>query len=216
MPLYWRRMRVLLAIFALLFLATSLATPTMGAGWFWDAGNGLGFAAFAGLLYLTLTSNPRINLREHQSLGYGVFLITVLHAFWFILGDAAVAEFMKLGAPDYMWHGIISVLLLGILITVALTPDRFRLYKDYTGFKYWHRVIAIITIGTATYHIAASNFYLGTWYQVVLFVLLTIAVVFGRTNLFTLRQMDILATGAYLCVAIVFAVVFTVIRNMPA
>ena len=39
-------MRVLLASFAAVFLLTFIANPTRGAGWFWDAGNALGFAAF--------------------------------------------------------------------------------------------------------------------------------------------------------------------------
>ena len=42
-------MKPLLATMAVVFLITFIAAPTMGAGWFWDAGNGTGFAAFAGL-----------------------------------------------------------------------------------------------------------------------------------------------------------------------
>ena len=132
-------MKALLATFAAVFLLTFLAAPTMGAGWFWDAGNAIGFAAYAGLLYLTITSSRRLDVRAHQVLGYGVLFVAVAHAFWFMLGDAAVVEFMKPGAPDYMWHGIVSLLLLGVLITVALVPDRFRVHSDYPAFKYWHR-----------------------------------------------------------------------------
>ena len=39
------------------FLATFIATPTLGAGWAWDIGNGLGFMAMAGLLYLCISSS---------------------------------------------------------------------------------------------------------------------------------------------------------------
>jgi hypothetical protein len=209
-------MKTLLATFAAVFLLTFLATPTMGAGWFWDAGNGLGFAAYAGLLYLTITSSRRLDVRAHQVLGYGVLFVAVAHVFWFMLGDAAVVEFMKLGAPDYMWHGIVSFLLLGILITVALVPDRFRFHKDYPAFKYWHRVIAIITIATATYHIVVSNFYLGSWYQGVLFALLALAVAFGRAYWIKLGQLPIVKTGAYLAISIVLVAAFTAIRNLPA
>lgn len=209
-------MKSLLATFSAVFLLTFIATPTMGAGWFWDAGNALGFAAFAGLLYLTITSSRRLDVRAHQVLGYGVLLVAVAHAFWFMLGDGAVVEFMKLGAPDYMWHGIVSMLLLGFLITVALVPDRFRVHRDYPAFKYWHRVVAIITIGTATYHIIVSNFYLGAWYQGLLFALLSIAAAFGRAYWIRLGQLPIANTTAYLAVSAIFAVAFTAIRNMPA
>lgn len=209
-------MKALLATFAAVFLFTFLAAPTMGAGWFWDAGNGLGFAAFAGLLYLTVTSSRRIDVRAHQLLGYGVLFVAVAHAFWFMLGDAAVVEFMKLGAPDYMWHGIVSMLLLGILITVALVPDRFRVHRDYPAFRYWHRVVAVATIATATYHIVVSNFYLNAWYQVMLFVMLALAVSFGRVYWTRLGQLPLARTGTYLLVSVVAAAVFTAIRNLPA
>ena len=209
-------MKALLATFAAVFLLTFLATPTMGAGWFWDTGNALGFAAFAGLLYLTITSSRRLDVRAHQLLGYGVLFVTVMHVFWFMLGDGAVIEFMKVGAPDYMWHGIVSFLLLGYLITVALVPDRFKVHRDYPAFKYWHRVLAIIAIGSATYHIVVSNFYLGTWYQGLLFAALAIAVAFGRGYWMRLGQLPIVNTGVYLGVSLLFAALFSAARNIPA
>ena len=132
------------------------------------------------------------------------------------VGDGAVVEFMKVGAPDYMWHGIVSFILLGYLITVALIPDRFRVHRNYPSFKYWHRVLAIIAIGTATYHIVVSNFYLGTWYQGLLFAALAVAVAFGRIYWVKLGQLPIANTGVYLVVSILFAAAFTALRNLPA
>ena len=209
-------MKALIATFAAVFLLTFLAAPTMGAGWFWDAGNGLGFAAFAGLLYLTITSSRRLDVRAHQVLGYGVLFVATAHAAWFLLGDAAVVEFMKPGAPDYMWHGIVSLLLLGVLITVALVPDRFRVHRDYPAFRYWHRVVAVATIGTATYHVAVSNFYLGRWYQWLPFILLASAVAFGRVYWSRLGQLALARVGAYVAVSAVAALAFAAIRNLPA
>ena len=209
-------MKILLAMFATMFAITFLAAPTMGATWFWDAGNGLGFAAYAGLLYLTITSSRRLDVRAHQVLGYGVLIVAAAHAFWFMLGDAAVVEFMKFGAPDYMWHGIVGILLLGFLITVALVPDRFRVHRDYPTFKYWHRVTAIITIGTSTYHIVVSNFYLGAWYQAGLFSASAIAVAFGRAWWVPLGQLPIARVTAYLLTSLAAAVAFASLRNLPA
>ena len=116
-------MLVILSTLAVIFLIPFLAAPTMGAGWFWDAGNAMGFAAFAGLLYLTITSNRRLDVRAHQLLGYAVLFLALLHAFWFLLGDAAVVEYIKPDAPDYMWLGVVGLLFLGVLIAVALLPD---------------------------------------------------------------------------------------------
>lgn len=207
---------MLLAIFAAVFSATLLTAPTMGAGWFWDAGNAIGFAAFAGLLYLTVASNRRLDVRAHQVLGYAVLIVAAVHAFWFMLGDAAVVEFMKLGAPDYMWHGIVSLLLLGLLVTIALVPDRFRVHTDYAAFKYWHRVVAIATIATATYHIVVSNFYLRAWYQVLLFTLLATIAAFGRAYWVRLGQLPIARVPLYLAFSLVFAALFATLRNLPA
>ena len=208
-------MKALLATLAAVFLLTFLAAPTMGAGWFWDAGNAIGFAAFGGVLYLTITSNRRLDVRAHQVLGYGVLFVAIAHAFWFLLGDAAMTEFLKPGAPDYMWLGVVSLLLLGILMTVALVPDRMRVHKTYPAFKYWHRVIAIATIATATYHIVVSNFYLGTWYQGVLFVLFAIAVSVGRAYWIKLGQIRIVSNFAYVLASVLFGALFVTVRNLP-
>jgi hypothetical protein len=209
-------LKALLTTLAVVFLITFLAAPTMGAGWFWDTGNGLGFAAFAGLLYLTITSSRRLNVRAHQLLGYAVLFLGLLHAFWFLLGDAAAVEFIKPGAPNYMWLGVIGLLLLGILITVALVPDRMRVHKDYPAFKYWHRVIAIATIGCIAYHIVASGFYIGAWYQTVLFVTLALAVSFGRVYWIKLGQLPIVTVSAYFVLSVILTAMFTAVRNLPS
>lgn len=209
-------MRALFITFVAVFALTFLSAPLMGAGWFWDAGNGLGFAAFAGLLYLTVTSARRIDLRQHQLLGYGVLAVAVLHAFWFLLGDGAAVEFMKPGAPDYMWHGLASLMLLGFLITVALVPDRFRVHKDYPAFRYWHRVVAVATIATATYHIVVSNFYLVSWYQSVLFAALALTVAFGRNLRVRVSTEPVAGPPVYLTVAVISSALFAVLRNIPA
>lgn len=208
-------MKALFATLAAVFAVTFLATPTMGAGWFWDTGNALGFAAFGGLLYLTITSNRRLDVRAHQVLGYGVLLVAIAHAFWFLLGDAAVTEFLRPGAPDYMWLGVVSLLLLGVLMTVALVPDRMRVHKTYPAFKYWHRVVAVATVASATYHIVVSNFYLGTWYQAVLFVLVTVAASFGRAYWIKLGQLSIATNLAYVLVSAVLGAFFVAVRNLP-
>jgi hypothetical protein len=209
-------MTALLATFTAVFAVTFLAAPLMGAGWYWDAGNGLGFAAFAGLLYLTVTSVRRLDLRRHQQLGYGVLALAAAHAFWFMLGDGTVVEFMKPGAPDYMWHGIVSMILLGVLITVALVPDRFRVHRDYPAFRYWHRVVAVATIATATYHIVVSNFYLGAWYQAMLFVGLAAVVASGRSLWLRFARLPVASMPAYLATALFFAACFAALRNIPA
>ena len=62
-------MIALFIAFALVFLLTLLAAPTLGSGWLWDLGNGLGFAAFAGLLYLTASGRLLRDPRAHRLIG---------------------------------------------------------------------------------------------------------------------------------------------------
>jgi len=209
-------MKLLIATVAAVFLITFLAAPTMGAGWFWDAGNGIGFAAFAGLLYLTITSNRRLDVRAHQVLGYAVLLLAVGHAFWLLLGDATVVEFVKIGAPDYMWLGIVSIVLLAVLVTSAIVPDRMRLHRNHASFKYWHRVLTVTMILSAAYHVVVSNFYLHVWVQGVLFTLLSVSVCLGRAYWMRLGQIAIASPAAFVATCTVFVVLFAGIRNLPA
>ena len=215
MSVYFGRVKYLFAVLVSVFATTFLAAPLAGDSWFWEAGNGLGFAAFAGLLYLTITSTRRIDVRAHQALGYGVLFVAFAHAFWFLVGDGAAVEFMKIGAPDYMWHGIVSLLLLGVLITVALVPDRLKVHRDYPSFRYWHRIVAIATIGTATYHIVVSNFYLGAWHQSLLFALLASSVAFGRSLWSRLGQIPIVSPATFILASLAFVIAFSAVRNLP-
>lgn len=200
---------------AAVFVITFLGAPTMGAGWFWDTGNGIGFAAFAGLLYLTITSNRRLDVRAHQVLGYAVIALVVGHAFWFLLGDATAVEFIKIGAPDYMWLGIVSLFTFIVLIMTANFPDRIRVHKNYPSFKYWHRVLTVVVIGGAAYHILVSNFYLATWYQAVLFILASIAVCVGRSYWVRLGQIVIASPTNFLAISSVLVITFVGLRNLP-
>ena len=209
-------MRILFATMAAVFVITFLGAPLMGAGWFWDTGNGIGFAAFAGLLYLTITSNRRLDVRAHQILGYVVLALVVGHALWFLLGDATAVEFIKIGAPDYMWLGIVSLIMFVILIMTANLPDRMRVHSNYPSFKYWHRVLTIAVIAGAVYHIVISNFYLANWYQAGLFVLVSLAVCVGRAYWVRLGQIVIASPVIYLALSSVLIIVFVGLRNLPA
>jgi|TARA_Y100000310_G_scaffold338665_1_gene429028 hypothetical protein len=154
---------------------TLLATPTLGAGWIWDIGNGLGFVAFAGLLYLSKFGGCGENVSAHQLLGFTVLGVTTAHVYWFLLFDAVVMAHIKAGGSVYMWMGILGFVLLAMLIFISLPERRIYVHKSYAVFKYGHRVLALATIMGAGYHIVASGFYLNTSYQVVFFLILVAA-----------------------------------------
>jgi hypothetical protein len=177
-------MTVLLATLGTVFLTTFLASPTMGAGWFWDAGNGFGFAAFGGLLYIGITSFQRPDVRAHQMLAYTVLFVAVLHALWFLL------------------------------VTIALMPDRLRVHKTYPVFRYWHRVLAVATVACCTHHIVVSNFYLATRYQAVLFIVLAAVASFWRAGWAKLGQTAIATPAAFLLLTTLLTGLFSAIRNL--
>lgn len=209
-------MNYLLATLAAVFAATFLGAPRMGAGWFWDAGNGIGFAAFAGLLYLTITSSRRLDVRAHQVVAYAVLALVVVHAFWFLLGDGTAVEFLKIGAPDYMWLGMVSLVSLGAMIICADLPDRLRVHRNFSSFKYWHRVLTVVAIAAAAYHIVVSRFYLVHWYQAGIFVLMSLCVCFGRDHWARLGQIGIASPVRYLAFSSALIALFAAIRNFPS
>ena len=208
-------MRELIASFAAVFLLTFLASPLLGSGWFWDFGNGLGFAAFAGIAYLVIASNRRLDVQAHRVLGYAVLSLVVFHAFWFLLGDATVVEYLRPGAPLYMWAGVLGLLMLFVLMIIAVPPDRQRMHDDYGGFRYWHRIISIIAVVGAGYHIAASRFYLDSGYQLVLFAVVTAAVCFGRRYWGRIGQIRIVSPTLFLVLGVAMACGFAALRNLP-
>lgn len=206
-------MPLFIAVFTSILLITFLDSPTMGAGWIWDVDNALGFAAFAGMLYLTIPVNARRGVRNHERVGYAVLVVALVHAYWFLLADGASVEFVKPGAPGYMWLGIAGLVLLFLSVTLALLPTRQRVHKNYPTFRHWHRAIAILAIASATYHIVVSNFYLVTWYQGAAFVALAALVAFGRAMRIDGRRFSGATPLAYLAASATGAVVFAAIRN---
>jgi hypothetical protein len=213
---YYPRMKFLLATVSAVFLVTFLDQPNAGAGWFWDTGNAMGFAAFAGMLCLSITGNRRFELRAHRLLGYSVLFVAMAHSFWFLLGDAAVVDFLKPGAPDYMWFGLASLIFLGISVCAALLPDRLKVYKNYSAFKYWHLILAIVTVSSALYHIIVSDFYLSRRLQGILLIVFSIALLSGRSRLRQFVHPTNATTIVYLGATILLGTIFVTVRNVSS
>lgn len=205
----------MLAALAAVFLISFLAAPLLGSGWFWDAGNALGFAAFAGLLYLTATGRSGSDLRVHHLLGRGVLGLAVAHAFWLLLGDGTVAEYLKPGAPAHMWAGVAGLLLLGALVTGALLPERLRLHRDRPASRSWHRWLAIGAIATAAWHLLGSGLYLQSWYQALVLAGLALAACWPHAWRGSLLERPPAGPWSYLLASGIAALAFAAIRNLP-
>lgn len=206
-------MATLLLLLGAVLAISFLDAPVLGSGWAWDADNGLGFAAFAAVLFLSVQGTAQRNVRLHEVLGYTVLVVAVVHALWFLLFDAAAVEYLRVGAPAYMWTGLAALILLVLLVLIAMLPARFALHKSYKAFRLVHRGIAIAGVCLALHHMIASGFYLRTWYQGVLLVLLAVAVLCGPRLRGSLMPPAKLTPGGLVVISIVGAVLFTLIRN---
>ena len=186
----------------------------MGAGWAWDADNALGFAALAGMLFLCIPGGARRSVSAHQSAGYAVLALTLIHALWFLLDDGAAVEFIKPDAPAYMWTGIIGIVLLCVLVVLAMMPTRLTAHRSYQTFRKWHQITAFIAIACMLHHTIASGFYLRTWWQAVLLPVFALVAMFGRGIWGTLGQSPRVTPRNLLAISFIGAVVFTGIRNL--
>ena len=208
--------KTLLITTTAVFLVSLLVSPRLGAGWFWDLGNGFGFAAFSGLLYLSLASARAMDHEAHRQLAYAVLLLAALHVFWLLLGDAVVVEYLLPGAPLYMWAGLAGFALLNLLMLAALPKYRQRIHKSRTGFRRWHRGLTIAVTAGSAWHILMAGHYLRSPFQWLAFAAFaafaSLAYRFGRDN----NDLDRRASRSYLVVAAVAVVLFALVRNTPS
>ena len=193
-----------------------LGTPRLDAGWFWDLGNGIGFAAIAGVLYLATTSARPLHVTAHRNLGVVVLVVAALHALWFLAGDATVVHYVRLGAPAHMWAGVISFALLAVVTFHGLPETRKRLHSSYDEFRNWHRWLGIGVIAFSAWHILGARFYLSAWWQIAMFLLLCVAASYlPRTGKFNLA-LSTRATNELIVASCVGTVLFAAIRNLVA
>ncbi|MEM9532306.1 MAG: ferric reductase-like transmembrane domain-containing protein [Pseudomonadota bacterium] len=209
----------LVSLFAAITAITFLSAPGLSSGWFWDAGNALGFCALAGLVYLSMPGAPRRDLRRHEAVGYAVLTVSVLHGLWFLLGDAAAVEWIKPGAPLSMWTGIGGLIALTALIFLAVMPTRMKVHRRYGVFVRWHRVIAWIAAAGVVHHIVATGFYVHTRLQALLLISLVALAALIRPWWVRNRTgpINLPAAGPFLVVVLtlVTTAVFTTLR-LPA
>ena len=190
-----------------------MASPTLGAGWFWDMGNAFGFCAFAGLLSLAWSSAGTADFKAHRLLGNAILLVAALHVFWLLLGDPVVVEYIKPGAPHHMWAGIGAFVLLNVLILFGLPEYRPRMYRNRDRFRIWHRWIAISVIAGSVWHIVGAAQYLRMpWQWLPMLAITAIACFAYRLN----RHNNELSTRScwlFLGITVIATSIFVLVRN---
>ena len=150
--------------FALVFLVAVLATTFawrggLNAGWLWDLANALGYAALAGLLYVSLASPRKSSIRSHQYQSYIILILVIGHAVLIPLFDPVAIEYLKPGAPAYMWSGILALIIIFFLIFASDVRCRNWLHRTNRNFRYWHRVLSWVMVAAVFHHILGSGLY---------------------------------------------------------
>lgn len=207
-------MAVLAILIALVFATTFVFAGRVGGGYFWDFGNALGFLALAGLLFQMVPYPRSQAARRHERLGYWVLAVAIAHALWFLAGDAVVRVYLQPGAPLYMWSGLVGIMALAALSILARMPDRMRVHKRFSSFKTTHRILGFIVVFAIALHILLSGFYLTTWLQWVVLLLIGLGACFGRRYWIQLSQPPSASSAVYLSFGAVAVLLFVLIRNV--
>ncbi|MBU3028733.1 ferric reductase-like transmembrane domain-containing protein [Paracoccus marinaquae] len=205
---------VLATLVAVVFALTFLALPRLGGGWFWETGNALGFLALAGLLFQMIPYPRSGAARRHERLGYWVLATAIAHAFWFLAGDPTLRVYLQPGAPAHMWLGLFGLLALALLCVLARMPDRMRVHRRYRVFRTLHRGLGLAALAGAGLHVLLSGFYLPSWPQAALLVLICLACSLGRRVWARLQAPPRASAGIYLATGAVAGALFVLIRNL--
>ncbi|MFK7731428.1 MAG: hypothetical protein AB8B48_07375 [Pseudomonadales bacterium] len=155
----------------LLPIAGVLLGDKIAAGWLWDLANGFGFAAFAGLIYLSVQGKQRKLQLTHKYFSYTVTALLMAHVLMLLIMDTVVIEYLLPGAPLYMWAGTLALFLMFFIVLSALPNTRNLSFNGLDSFRAWHKPLSWLLIATATYHIIGSGLYIRTpaqWLAVIL------------------------------------------------
>ncbi len=205
-------MTILAIVIASVFATTFLVGP-VGGGYYWDFGNALGFLALAGLLF-QMVPYPRSQVaRRHERLGYWVLALAIAHALWFLAGDATVRVYLQPGAPFYMWAGLVGVLAMAALCSLARLPDRMRVHRRYSSFRTTHRVLGFVVVAASVIHVLPSGFYLATWVQWGALGAIVACSCLGRGYWVRLSRPPSASTAVFLVCGGVAVLLFVLLRN---
>lgn len=208
-------LKTLAVVVGLIFGATFLILPRNSGGWFWDIGGALGFLALAGMLFQMIPYPRTQTAKRHEILGYWVLGTAVAHAFWLLIGDGTLHLYLKPGAPLYMWLGVAGIAMLALLAVLARMPDRMRVHRRFATFRRVHRILAFVAVAGTLLHVLLSGFYLPTWPQTGLVVLLFLGMCLGRKIWMRLSEPPTASWQEYAIIGTASVAVFLLIRNLP-
>ena len=208
-------MRLFAVLFLCVFLIAFLAHPRLSGGLVWDAANALGFVALAAVLYLAVTTRGARDVPRHEWFAYGAIGLVLAHGFALLLADGAVAEYLKPGAPAYMWAGVGALVALMVSSLLAVLPARRERHRSYASFKVWHRVLGVAALAGAAWHVIGSGFYLSATAQIAALIVVCLWVGAARELRLVPPVASVASPAVLLAASLAGAVVFVALRYAP-
>lgn len=164
---------------AALFATTALHLRTADGNLWWNTANAFGFLACALMMMLALLGGRApptgAGLSFHRHLGWAALAIVGLHIAM-TLPDAAVFEYLSIGAPAYMWAGLAALVPLALLTFSGLQGPRRRWFASAADFRRAHLLWTLVTAALVCWHVIGSGYYVKGVAAAILFVIVFMGV----------------------------------------
>ncbi len=165
---FWVGLYLALVLLPLVVLMLGDRPP--GTGFAWDFSVALGFSALSllGSMFV-LTARFRwmapafgidIVYYFHRWVAVLAFGLVLAHPLLLIGVEPLLAEYLKPGAPWYMFAGAAAVIALAVLVVSSVW--RKRLHLHYDAWRRLHALLAVLVVGLAIAHVIGVDYYVGT------------------------------------------------------
>ncbi len=146
----------------LILSATLPSVGTSGDALDWSLANGFGYAACLLLVLVCAFGAHGVpkgpGYHWHRDIGFAAVLLTALHVL-VLLFDPAVWAYLKVGAPAYMWAGLIACLPLLALSVGAVRWSRRRWPADPAVFRNVHTAWTWALLLLLAWHVVGAGAY---------------------------------------------------------
>lgn len=145
-----------------LFLATGLHLGEADGNLWWNAANGFGFVACVLMLTVALLGGraPPIGagLVFHRHFGWAAFAALGIHVAM-MLADQTTWQYLEIGAPAYMWAGLMALVPLTLLAVSGLQGPRRRWFGRAGEFRSAHLLWSAAAAALVSWHVIGSGYY---------------------------------------------------------
>jgi len=124
-----------------------------------------GYGALLGFLHLflfplrvrRLMPGGAVSLSRHRAIADWALILTLVHAFGYLMFEPATLRYLSLGAPVYMLAGLIALALLAILALTSRHDSRQSLARSRFGFRAQHVVLSALLLLATLLHVVGAG-----------------------------------------------------------